>query len=65
MIAQVVGMALAGASGAWFASLGGPAWPAARRALVLAAFAIVVTAAFDLVTNVATGLVCSARCASG
>ena len=57
MIAQVVGMALAGASGAWFASLGGPAWPAARRALVLAAFAIVVTAAFDLVTNVATGLV--------
>src|SRR5262245_30968192 len=57
MIAQVVGMALAGASGAWFASLGGPAWPAARRAAVLAAIAIVVTAAFDLVTNVATGLV--------
>jgi len=57
MSAQVVGMALAGASGAWFASLGGPAWPAARRAAVLAAIAIVVTAAFDLVTNLATGLV--------
>jgi hypothetical protein len=57
MIAQVLGMGLAGASGAWFGRIGGPAWPPVRRAWVLGVVAVVVTAAFDLVTNTATGLV--------
>ncbi len=57
MAAQVLGMAIAGGSGALFAALGGPHWPAVRRAIVLVGVAIVVTALYDLMTNVATGLV--------
>ena len=57
MLAQVLGSAMAGAAGAWFAVLGLPARPAIVRAAVLALAAIVVTALYDLLTNVATGLV--------
>jgi hypothetical protein len=57
MLSQVIGIALAGAAGAAFTGLGLPARPPAARAVVLALLAIVVTAAFDLLTNLATGLV--------
>jgi len=57
MLAQVLGMALAGACGALFARAGGPSWPAGRRAAVLAFAALGLTAVYDLMTNVATGLV--------
>jgi uncharacterized membrane protein len=55
--AQVAGSALAGVAGAWFAAAGLPRRPAAVRAGVLALAAILVTALYDLGTNVATGLV--------
>lgn len=57
MLAQVLGSALAGLAGGWFARAGGPRWPIPARAATLAALALVVTAAYDLLTNVATGLV--------
>jgi hypothetical protein len=57
MAAQVLGMSIAGVSGAAFARVGGPQWPASRRAVTLAWVAIVVTALYDLLTNLATGLV--------
>ena len=57
MLAQVIGMAVSGALGAWFAGIGAPSWTVLRRAWMLGLCAIVATAAFDLVTNVATGLV--------
>jgi ABC-type Fe3+-siderophore transport system permease subunit len=57
MAAQVLGMALSGAAGASFARAGGPRWPAGRRAFVLALVAFLVTALYDLMTNVASGLV--------
>ena len=57
MLAQVAGMALAGAAGALFARIGGPSWATWRRAWTLAILAILATAAFDLMTNVATGMV--------
>jgi ABC-type Fe3+-siderophore transport system permease subunit len=57
MLAQILGMSLAGAAGALFARLGGHHWPIPRRVLALATLAVVVTAAYDLLTNVATGLV--------
>jgi len=57
MIAQVFGMAIAGASGAMFARLGGARWPAWTRAWSLALLALVITAIYDFSTNLATGLV--------
>lgn len=57
MLAQVGGMAMAGALGAVFARAGGPAWRPWRRAWVLGLSAVVATVVFDLLTNVATGLV--------
>ena len=57
MAAQVLGMALAGISGALFARIGGPGWSPWQRAWVLAMVAVIVTAVYDLATNVATGLV--------
>jgi uncharacterized membrane protein len=55
--AQVIGMAVAGVAGAVFARAGLPRRPGALRAVTLAVVAILVTAAYDLLTNVATGLV--------
>ena len=52
-----LGMALAGISGALFARIGGPGWSPWQRAWVLALVAVIVTAVYDLATNVATGLV--------
>ena len=57
MLAQILGCAAAGLAGAWFAGSGGPARPAGIRAAFLAATAVLVTALYDLLTNVATGLV--------
>ncbi len=57
MLAQVLGSALAGLAGALFGTLGAPAWPVAARAAGLAVAALVLTAVYDLLTNVATGLV--------
>lgn len=55
--AQVTGNALSGAGGAWFARLGLPARSAGVRAMTLVAAALILTAFYDLLTNVATGLV--------
>ncbi len=55
--AQVAGNVLSGLAGAAFARLGLPARPAVVRAAALVPFAIVVTASYDLLTNIATGLV--------
>lgn len=55
--AQVVGNSLSGAGGALFARLGLPARPAAVRAGMLVVFALLLTASYDLLTNIATGLV--------
>ncbi|HKQ59252.1 MAG TPA: hypothetical protein VJY35_15425, partial [Candidatus Eisenbacteria bacterium] len=55
--AQVAGNALSGVAGAVFARLGGAAQPTAKRAILLALCAVLLTAFYDLVTNVATGLV--------
>jgi len=55
--AQVAGMAAAGAAGAWFARIGLPRRPAGLRAVSLAVVAVLVTAFYDVLTNVATGLV--------
>jgi len=57
MLAQVLGMALSGATGAAFARAGGPGWPAGRRAVALAILAVALTAIYDLLTNIATGMV--------
>src|SRR5207244_13404981 len=57
MAAQVLGCALNGLGGAVFARMGGPGWPVAWRAFGLGVFALVLTALYDLLTNVATGLV--------
>ena len=55
--AQVAGNAASGVAGACFARLGLPARPAMARAAALVLLAVVVTAFYDLLTNVATGLV--------
>lgn len=57
MASQIVGIAAAGAGGALFQRTGLPARGPAVRAWTLAACAIVLTAFFDLVTNLASGLV--------
>jgi hypothetical protein len=53
---QVAGEVLSGVGGAWFATLGLPARAPWLRATVLAPTAIVLTAAFDFLTNLATGV---------
>jgi hypothetical protein len=57
MAAQIAGVAAAGAGGALFHRLGLPGRSAGARAWTLALCAIVLTAFFDLITNVASGLV--------
>jgi hypothetical protein len=55
--AQVAGNALSGAGGALFARFGLPARSVAVRAATLALAAVLLTGCYDLVTNVATGVV--------
>jgi uncharacterized membrane protein len=57
MLAQVLGCAAAGVAGAWFAGGGGPTRSTGIRAAWLAVAAVVVTALYDVLTNLATGLV--------
>jgi uncharacterized membrane protein len=57
LLAQVVGEAVTGAAGGSFASLGLPARSVAARAVTLAAGGFLLTAVFDLITNLATGIV--------
>lgn len=57
MLAQVAGCALTGAGGALFGRLGASDWPAGARAVALGTSALILTATYDLLTNVATGLV--------
>ena len=57
MLAQVLGNLVAGLGGAAFARVSGPRWSIRGRAVALAVAAVVLTAFYDLVTNVATGLV--------
>lgn len=56
-LAQVTGLALAGVAGGVAVSLGIPSWKPALRAAALAVAALVVTLFFDLVTNLAGGVV--------
>jgi len=55
--AQIAGNGASGLAGAAFARLGWPARPAAARGVALVLCAVLVTAFYDLVTNVATGVV--------
>lgn len=56
-LAQVSGLALAGLAGGVAARLGLPALKPPARAAALAATGAAITAVFDLVTNLATGVV--------
>jgi hypothetical protein len=56
-LAQVLGQIPAGIAGGLFASAGLHARPVAVRGVALGGLAVVLTVWFDLVTNVATGLV--------
>jgi len=53
--AQVVGEAIAGVAGGMAVALAG--WPVATRALALGAIGALLTAIYDFLTNVATGVV--------
>ena len=55
-LAQVSGMALAGVAGGLAARWGLPTWSLLPRAIALGLFAVALTAFFDLVTNLATGV---------
>ena len=57
MLAQVVGEAAAGAAGGLLARAGVAGRGVAARAVTLAAAGLILTAGFDLITNLATGLV--------
>jgi len=57
LAAQVAGEALAGAAGGVCARLGVPGRGPVARAVVLAVCGLALTVVFDLITNVATGLV--------
>ncbi len=57
LAAQAAGMAIVAAGGATFATLGGPRWRTPWRVPALALAGAVLTTLFDLLTNVATGLV--------
>src|SRR5512136_2283647 len=56
-LAQVIGQMAAGAAGGWFAAMGLHGRRVAVRSVVLGGSAVGLTLWFDLVTNVATGLV--------
>jgi len=56
MAAQVAGEALTGAAGAAFATAGLPERPVPVRIASLAVAALLLTATFDLLTNLATGV---------
>src|SRR5437867_59972 len=56
-LAQVAGEVLAGLAGAAAARIGLPDAPAGRRAAGLAVFGFALTLFYDLLTNVASGLV--------
>ncbi len=55
-LAQVMGEVASGASGAWFAAAGFATSRPLVRAFALGLFAIALTAWFDLITNLATGI---------
>ncbi len=55
-VSQVAGAALAGLAGAWAARLGVPERSARTRAIVLVGIAVPLTAVYDLLTNLATGV---------
>src|SRR5207344_2494142 len=55
--AQVMGGMIAGLGGAGFAVLGFPNARPLLRSALLAVFGLVLTVCFDLITNVATGIV--------
>jgi hypothetical protein len=57
MLSQVLGTAVAGIAGGLYARAGLAGRDARTRALTLALVAVIVTAVFDLATNVATGLI--------
>ena len=57
MLGQVLGSGLSGVGGALFARMAGPRWPVPARITGLVIAAVVLTAVYDLLTNVATGLV--------
>jgi len=57
MAAQIAGTSAAGLGGALFRRAGLPAQPAGVRAAALAVAAVVLTAWFDFVTNLATGVI--------
>jgi hypothetical protein len=57
MAAQVIGVATAGLGGAVFRRMGLAARPVVVRAVTLALAALVLTAWFDLITNLATGVI--------
>ncbi|HYM81072.1 MAG TPA: hypothetical protein VEY91_06640 [Candidatus Limnocylindria bacterium] len=56
-LSQVMGISLAGFAGALFARLGVPSRSPAVRAAVLGVAAVPLTAAYDLLTNLATGVI--------
>ncbi len=55
-LAQVLGESAAGLGGAWFAAARGPERGAPARALLLAIAALLLTVWFDVLTNLATGI---------
>jgi len=57
MLSQVLGTATAGVAGGWYARAGLAGRSARVRAATLGIVAVIVTAVFDVVTNVATGIV--------
>jgi hypothetical protein len=57
MLAQVLGQALSGVAGAWYARIGLTERSAATRGITLALMALFLTAIYDVLTNLATGLV--------
>jgi ABC-type Fe3+-siderophore transport system permease subunit len=56
MAAQVAGTATAGIACGVFARAGGPGWPAGSQLVALGLLGAVLTAWFDLLTNLATGV---------
>ena len=56
-LAQAAGIALAGVAGGLTARAQPQRWPIAARVAVIGLIGVIVTATFDLLTNVATGVV--------
>jgi hypothetical protein len=55
-VSQVAGTLVAGPAGAWFVKLGFEGRPAAVRVVVMVINAVLLTAWFDALTNLATGI---------